>query len=141
MRRKYDKLASNLLFLAFILGSLVDFYTKTGIFSPGFHTPHISASALAVIMAILLVLILLQYYYIRLGYRWAKILFILLFAFSLLMTATHLEATFAKQLISPLKATSFFAQWALQLAATILLLLDWKRPHESQILPASTTSA
>jgi hypothetical protein len=141
LRRKHDKLATNLLFTSFAIGSLVDFYTKTGIYTPDFHTPHISTAAYPVIFAITVLLVLLHYYCVRLGYRWAKILFFILFAGNLLLTVSHLEATLAKQLISPLKSTSFFVQWALQAAATILLVLDLKGPREDRPLPKPTITA
>jgi len=127
LRRPHDVLATNLLFAGFLLGSLVDFYTRTGVYGPPPPGNHLSPTAHAISSGIFLVFILVHFYYIRRGYRWAKILFFICLALSMLLYTRYSQKTVDTQFSTPLKSVSFVIQWLLEFLATALLVVDlWK---------------
>jgi hypothetical protein len=131
LKRAHDVLASNLLFLALFIGLLVDFCTKTGLFR--FHSKIVSDTALRIIVSITIALLLAHIYYIRQGYRWAKMLFLLFFVLGIVFEIAYFDRILAKQFATRLKGISYVVQYGLQLAATILLLRDLRRSNRPEM--------
>lgn len=123
-QHRYDIVATNLLFACFIIGVVVDLYTRKGVFN--FQSKIISQQAFLVIVIISLLFSLAHYYFIRQGYRWAKILFFIFFTFSVVFLIADYKGVAAKQFVSPLKTANYFLQCLLQLIATGLLIMSYK---------------
>lgn len=136
-QHRYDVIATNLLFAGFLLGIAVDLYTKTGLFN--FQSKIVSRQFFLTAVFISLLLTLAHYYYIRQGYRWAKILFFIFFGMGLLFNIVDFKGVAAKQFVSPIKEVSFAMQWLLQLAAFSLLVIGYRNTRWQSEQPLTTS--
>jgi hypothetical protein len=119
---RYDTLAANLLFASFLLGIITTFFTDSDLStSTLFDRP-----AAWLFASISVVVVLADYYYIRQGYDWAKVLFFIFFGFSLLTLLVGFKQVAATQFASPLKGISFAVQWLSRITAVSLLIISFR---------------
>jgi hypothetical protein len=123
-QHRYDILATNMLFTACLLGFAVDFLTQQGMFN--FQSNILSRQFYFTVIGISMLLTLAHYYYIRQGYRWAKILYLIFFGVYVVFTILDFKGISAKHFVSPIKIISFAVGWLLQLAACSLLLIGYR---------------
>lgn len=121
-QHKYDIVAANLLFVGFLFGTVISLATNSSLLS----STIFSGPASWVLTIISVVVVLAHYYFIRQGYRWAKILFFIFFGFSALFLLLGFKKVVDTQFTSPLKAISFALQWLSRVVAFILLLISFK---------------
>ncbi|OGX87298.1 hypothetical protein [Hymenobacter coccineus] len=114
---KLDVVASNLLFASLAVGVAVSYGTKTGVFANDFKTSPATAAALTIAVPFLLV----QYYAIRKGERWAKISYVAFAGLSVLFTFLDFKGVTAK-LDTPASAAIFVVQYLVQLAVMVMIL-------------------
>jgi uncharacterized membrane protein YedE/YeeE len=135
-QHRYDIVATNLLFAGFLLGIGVNFLTQETLFN--FQSKILSKQFILTTAVLSLLLTLVHYYYIRQGYRWAKILFFIFFGANLVFIIVDFKGIAAKHFVSPIKEVSFAVQWLLQLAACILLVIGYRNTQWHSEQPLAT---
>lgn len=135
-QHKYDRVASNMLFISLLISSLVNLLAQNGLAT--FQSKFLSRPALLTVATLLVLLELVHYYYIRRGYRWAKILFFVFFGLNVLFLLVDFKGIAAKQFISPLKEINFVVQWLFQIAAFSLLVIGFKNTRWHHEQPSTT---
>lgn len=122
-RRKYDKLASYLLFLAFGLSVVFNYFLKEGYFAESSNWKGY------VVLWVCTPLVLLLYYFIGKGRVGAKTVFLVLYGVVMATSLINYQHNIDDQLTTPLKAMNYVSQNFLQISACILMLLG---PSSSQ---------
>ena len=125
---KQDILATNILFAALFLTIPVNYVIKDGYFSQ-----TISKTAFTALIVVT-PFILAHYYYIRAGYKWAKVLFVILSGLSLLFLVLDFKRIAAGSLDTLPKMTNFFIQQVIQFVAFILVLVSLSKSKNRQEL-------
>lgn len=110
--RRYDRWTSTLLFADFALGHLGTFIAQQGLYGPAASN---SAIALGIALAVLLLALIIC---IRNGYRWAKILYVALFALGLLT----LPLTYATLFATAWATVRYVTHCLFQFVASICIL-------------------
>ena len=119
-QHKYDKLASYLLFLAFGLSVVFNYFLKEGYFINNNNQKGY------IILWVFTPIVLLIYYYIGKGHKGAKTTFLALYGLVVITSLANYQGAIASQLTMPLKAINYVSQNVLQLLACALMIVGFR---------------
>ena len=121
---RYDTLAALILTVSLVIMSALNFFTNTGVH--GVHSKYFGYGTIVFVS----VLLLLHYYFISKGYQWARILYIVLYALSILFLLLDYKKIMAKQFESSSQGFAFVLQWVLSVAPTYFVIMSMKIHHQ-----------
>lgn len=127
---KYDRWASNALFLAFGLSVVTNFFLKRGYFASDQHTKDY------VTLYLITPLLLVVYYYIRKGLRGAKLFFLAVYGVLLFELIT--KGIGAVMASTPLLMFDFISQHILQATASIFIIVSFLRANNTKLATSAT---
>jgi hypothetical protein len=133
----YDKLASNLLFIGFFISCIIIGFSRPGLLDSPFYKSNNSFAV--IVYSISTLLLLFQYYCIRRGKMWAKVLLVVFFLSGLLLLVLDFKGALANGLNTPLKVANYILGDLLQ-AAAIFLAFRYKFNKEGDEHEKTLTS-
>ncbi len=127
-QRRYESLAAKLIFAAFAVFTIVNYFTKQG-----FWAANLSRTAI-VVSALVYPWFLWLTYRISKGYRRAKITYVVLTFLGILLIALDYKRMAPKLFFSTAATISYIIQQVIYIGTSILLLLSLRRPTPESTL-------
>ena len=122
-QHRYETLASKLIFIAFVVFTIVNYFTKQGFWAVN---PAPTRTTL-VLSALVYPWFLWLTYCVGKGRRWAKMTYLLLTSSGILFTILDYKRLAPKLFFSPAATSSYFTQQVVYLGISILILLSLRK--------------